>query len=191
MKTSLLLKGIEVAGVKIGEVAISHEYSATEAINLMMGGKDFVKSFIKDIPEMASDLKKAYDVVEAINNDVVNADNSVIDKYVDMLNDCNSKDDVDRVLIEAIRDEDVNLDDMTKIKDEYEAKLKEIKNRAIDLNSVEAYLRAIAICDDEAELNEIVSIARLKFDDEDYIVIAQYAETFKMKWHPMYNQLMK
>lgn len=197
MKTSLLLKGIEVAGVKIGEVAVTHEYSASEAINLMMGGKEFIKSFIKDIPEMATDLKKAYDVVEAINNDVVAedvvevADKSVIDRYIDMLSICNSKDDVDRVLIEAIRDEDVNLDDMTKIKDEYEAKLKEIKNRAVDLNSVEAYLRAIAICDDEAELNEIVSIARLKFDDEDYIVIAQYAETFKMKWHPMYNQLMK
>ena len=190
MKTSLLLKGIEVAGVKIGEVAVTHEYSASEAINLMMGGKEFIKSFIKDMPEMATDLKKAYDVVEAINNDVV-AEDVIIDKYLNMLNVCNSKDDVDRVLIEAIRDEDVNLDDMTKIKDEYEAKLKEIKNRAIDLNSVEAYLRAISICDDEAELNEIVSIARLKFDDEDYIVIAQYAETFKMKWHPMYNQLMK
>lgn len=183
MKTSLVFKGIEVAGVKIGEVAVAHEYSATEAIQLMMGGKDFIKSFIKDIPEMANDLKKAYDVVEAINNDVVNADNFVVDKYVDMLNDCNSKDDVDRVLIEAIRDEDVNLDDMTKIKDEYEAKLKEIKNRAVDLNSVDACIRAIAICDNEMKLDEIISIARLRFGDEDYITIAEHAEAMRCIMH--------
>ena len=71
MKTSLVFKGIEVAGVKIGEVAVAHEYSASEAIQLMMGGKDFIKSFIKDIPEMANDLKKAYDTVQNIENEAI------------------------------------------------------------------------------------------------------------------------
>lgn len=71
MKTNLVLKNIEVAGVKIGEVSVTQEYSASEAINLMMGGKDFIKSLIKDLPEMAMDLKEGYDTVEAINHEEV------------------------------------------------------------------------------------------------------------------------
>lgn len=177
MKTSLVFKGIEVAGVKIGEVAVAHEYSATEAINLMMGGKEFIKSFIKDIPEMATDLKKAYDVVEAINNDVVAedvvevADKSVIDRYIDMLNDCESKNEVDQVLIKAINDEDVELDDITRLYHEAKRTIEEKAGSITYRYCIEAIKNSTC----ESEINEIVDHARIMLNSEDYVVVVNTA----------------
>ena len=46
MKTNLVLKNIEIAGVKIGEVAIEQDYSVSEILKLANGGKNFVKELL-------------------------------------------------------------------------------------------------------------------------------------------------
>ena len=49
MKTKLKIKNIEIAGVKIGEVAVEQDYSVTEILKLANGGKNFVKELLKDL----------------------------------------------------------------------------------------------------------------------------------------------
>ena len=186
MKTNLVLKNIEVAGVKIGEVSVTQEYSASEAINLMMGGKEFIKSFIKDIPEMATDLKKAYDTVQAIENEegVVDvADTTVIDKYIDMIKICNSKSELDQVLMKAIRDENTDLDDIVKIKDES----KRIIEEKADSITYKYCIQAIKNATCENEINEIVDHARMMLSSADYATITYTAIQRKQEigvWQP-------
>lgn len=119
MKTKFVLKNIEVAGVKIGEFAFEHECSATEAIKLVHGGKDFVKSFIKDIPEIASDLKKAYDCVEAINNEVIVEETvdvaSVYDEYLARIEQADDEATLDKICADAAYDSRIKLDKMFSI----------------------------------------------------------------------------
>lgn len=76
MKTNLVLKNIEIAGVKIGEVAVEQEYSVSEILKLANGSKNFVKELLKDLPEMLADLKKTevtlFDkCISAINNSIL------------------------------------------------------------------------------------------------------------------------
>lgn len=60
MKTTLKLGSIEIQGVKINDIEVTQEYTAQEAINLTFAGKSFVKSLIKDLPEMLEDLEVAF-----------------------------------------------------------------------------------------------------------------------------------
>lgn len=60
MKTTFKLGSIEVQGVKINDIEVTQEYTAQEAINLTFAGKSFVKSLIKDLPEMLEDLEVAF-----------------------------------------------------------------------------------------------------------------------------------
>ena len=57
MKTTFKLGSIEIQGVKINDIEVTQEYTAQEAINLTFAGKSFVKSLIKDLPEMLEDLE--------------------------------------------------------------------------------------------------------------------------------------
>lgn len=57
MKTIFKLGSIEVQGVKINDIEVTQEYTAKEAIDLVFAGKSFVKSLIKDLPEMLEDLE--------------------------------------------------------------------------------------------------------------------------------------
>lgn len=57
MKTIFKLGSIEVQGVKINDIEVTQEYTAKEAIDLVFAGKAFVKSLIKDLPEMLEDLE--------------------------------------------------------------------------------------------------------------------------------------
>ena len=66
MKTNLKIKGIEIKGIKIGEIAIEQEYSVTEAINMISCGKALVKEFIKEVPEIINDLDKIDVAVEEL-----------------------------------------------------------------------------------------------------------------------------
>ena len=67
MKTTLNLKGIQLGNLKIGDITLEQEYSATEAINLVFAGKKFVKELIKDLPEMLLDLEGAYETFQEID----------------------------------------------------------------------------------------------------------------------------
>jgi hypothetical protein len=57
MKTIFKLGSIEVQGVKINDIEVTQEYTAKEAIDLVFAGKSFVKSLIKELPEMLEDLE--------------------------------------------------------------------------------------------------------------------------------------
>ena len=64
MKTKFTLKNIEVEAIKIGEITIEQDYSVSELISAVNGGKSFVKGLLKELPEMISDAQK---VIEAID----------------------------------------------------------------------------------------------------------------------------
>ena len=64
MKTTFKLGSIEIQGVKINDIEVTQEYTAQEAINLTFAGKSFVKSLIKDLPEMLEDLEVAFNVMK-------------------------------------------------------------------------------------------------------------------------------
>lgn len=67
MKTTFKLGSIEVQGVKINDIEVTQEYTAQEAINLTFAGKSFVKSLIKDLPEMLEDLEVAFNKCNEID----------------------------------------------------------------------------------------------------------------------------
>lgn len=67
MKTIFKLGSIEVQGVKINDIEVTQEYTAQEAIDLVFAGKSFVKSLIKDLPEMLEDLEVAFNKFNEID----------------------------------------------------------------------------------------------------------------------------
>lgn len=67
MKTTLNLKGIQLGDLRIGDIVLEQEYSASEATNLMFGAKRFVKELIKDLPEMLLDLEGAFETFQEID----------------------------------------------------------------------------------------------------------------------------
>ena len=46
MKTKFTLKNIEVEAIKIGEITIEQDYSVSELISAVNGGKSFVKELL-------------------------------------------------------------------------------------------------------------------------------------------------
>lgn len=67
MKTIFKLGSIEVQGVKINDIEVTQEYTAKEVIDLVFAGKSFVKSLIKDLPEMLEDLEVVSNKFNGIN----------------------------------------------------------------------------------------------------------------------------
>ena len=67
MKTTFKLGSIEIQGVKINDIEVTQEYTTQEAINLTFAGKSFVKSLIKDLPEMLEDLEVAFNKCNEID----------------------------------------------------------------------------------------------------------------------------
>lgn len=74
MKTIFKLGSIEVQGVKINDIEVTQEYTAKEAIDLVFAGKSFVKSLIKDLPEMLEDLEVAFNKCNEIDETVESRD---------------------------------------------------------------------------------------------------------------------
>lgn len=64
MKTNLILKNIEIAGVKIGEVNITQEYTATEAINGLFAVKKVMTELVKELPDLIDNLKLGIEKTE-------------------------------------------------------------------------------------------------------------------------------
>lgn len=74
MKTIFKLGSIEVQGVKINNIEVTQEYTAKEAIDLVFAGKSFVKSLIKDLPEMLEDLEVVSNKFNGIDERVESKD---------------------------------------------------------------------------------------------------------------------
>lgn len=74
MKTIFKLGSIEVQGVKINDIEVTQEYTAKEAIDLVFAGKSFVKSLIKDFPEMLEDLEVVSNKFNGIDERVESKD---------------------------------------------------------------------------------------------------------------------
>ena len=74
MKTIFKLESIEVQGVKINDIEVTQEYTAKEAIDLVFAGKSFVKSLIKDLPEMLEDLEVVSNKFNGIDERVESKD---------------------------------------------------------------------------------------------------------------------
>lgn len=100
MKTNLVLKNIEIAGVKIGEVAIEQEYSVSEILNLANGGKNFVKELLKDLPEMLADFKKSIDYIESVEEEETLI---MVSEYLESILNATSIDEVSKIVDYAFR----------------------------------------------------------------------------------------
>lgn len=100
MKTNLVLKNIEIAGVKIGEVAIEQEYSVSEILNLANGGKNFIKELLKDLPEMLADFKKSIDYIESVEEEETLI---MVREYLESILNATSIDEVSKIVDYAFK----------------------------------------------------------------------------------------
>ena len=117
MKTKFTLKNIEVEAIKIGEITIEQDYSVSELISAVNGGKSFVKELIKELPEMISDAQK---VIEAIDiAEEQERQKSKVDCIVRHIRNARSLESVDKILGKAIIDADLDDNAWSKFSDEY------------------------------------------------------------------------
>lgn len=117
MKTKFTLKNIEVEAIKIGEITIEQEYSVSELISAVNGGKSFVKELLKDLPEMISDAQK---VVEAIDiAERQERQESEVNNIIRRIRNARSLDTVDKIIGNAITDADLDDNAWSKFSDEY------------------------------------------------------------------------
>lgn len=117
MKTKFTLKNIEVEAIKIGEITIEQEYSVSELISAVNGGKSFVKELLKDLPEMISDAQK---VVEAIDiAERQERQESEVNNIIRRIRNARSLESVDKIIGKAITDADLDDNAWNKFSDEY------------------------------------------------------------------------
>ena len=117
MKTKFTLKNIEVEAIKIGEITIEQDYSVSELISAVNGGKSFVKELLKELPEMISDAQK---VIEAIDiAEEQERQKSKVDCIVRHIRNARSLESVDKILGKAIIDADLDDNAWSKFSDEY------------------------------------------------------------------------
>ena len=117
MKTKFTLKNIEVEAIKIGEITIEQDYSVSELISAVNGGKSFVKELLKELPEMISDAQK---VIEAIDiAEEQERQKSKVDCIVRHIRNARSLDAVDKIIGKAITDTDLDDNAWSKFSDEY------------------------------------------------------------------------
>ena len=117
MKTKFTLKNIEVEAIKIGEITIEQDYSVSELISAVNGGKSFVKELLKELPEMISDAQK---VIEAIDiAEEQERKKSKVDCIVRYIRNARSLESVDKILGKAIIDADLDDNAWSKFSDEY------------------------------------------------------------------------
>ena len=115
MKTNLVLKNIEIAGVKIGEVAVEQEYSISEILKLANGSKSFVKELLKDLPEMLADFKKTIDYTESVEKKKNELKVKFFDEYVSAINNATSISEVDSIVDAASINIDLSLKEMLSV----------------------------------------------------------------------------
>lgn len=116
MKTKFTLKNIEVEAIKIGEITIEQEYSVSELISAVNGGKSFVKELLKELPEMISDAQK---VVEAIDiAEEQERQENKVNHIVRHIRNARSFETVEKVMDKARTDADLDDIAWSKLADE-------------------------------------------------------------------------
>ena len=117
MKTKFTLKNIEVEAIKIGEITIEQDYSVSELISAINGGKSFVKELIKELPEMISDAQKVVEVIDIAEEQ--ERQKSKVDCIVRHIRNARSLDAVDKIIGKAITDTDLDDNAWSKFSNEY------------------------------------------------------------------------
>ena len=116
MKTKFTLKNIEVEDIKIGEITVEQDYSVSELISAVNGGKSFVKELLKELPEMISDAQK---VVEAIDiAEEQERQKSKVDCIIHCIRNARSFETVEKVMDKARTDIDLDDNAWSKLADE-------------------------------------------------------------------------
>lgn len=158
MKTNLVLKNIEIAGAKIGEVAIEQEYSVSEILKLANGGKNFIKELLKDLPEMLADFKKSMDYIDSVEKeeecDKEKETLIIVNEYLEGILNATSLDEVSKIVGYAYRNGSVYGDNLDIILITAEKKKDELKN--IEVESFDKYMLAIKKATSEREVKSII-----------------------------------
>ena len=117
MKTKFTLKNIEVEAIKIGEITIEQDYSVSELISAVNGGKSFVKELLKELPEMISDAQKVAEAIDIAEEQ--ERQKSKVDCIVRHIRNARSLDAVDKIIGKAITDTDLDDNAWRKFSNEY------------------------------------------------------------------------
>ena len=79
MKTTFKVGALQIEGLGVvRDLEITQEYSAGEAIHMMVHGKKFVQGLLKELPEMMLDVEKAHNTYMEIDERAVK---SAIEKH--------------------------------------------------------------------------------------------------------------
>ena len=116
MKTKFTLKNIEVEAIKIGEITIEQDYSVSELISAVNGGKSFVKELLKELPEMISDAQKVVEVIDIAEEQ--ERQKSKVDCIVRYIRNARSFETVEKIMDKARTDADLDDIAWSKLADE-------------------------------------------------------------------------
>ena len=152
MKTNLVLKNIEIAGVKIGEVAVEQDYSVTEILKLANGSKNFIKELLKDLPEMLTDLKKSVDEDEE-EYDEEKETLIMVNEYLEDILNATSLDDVSKIVGYAYRNGRVYGDNLETILITAEKKKSELRK-----TEVKFFDKCMSAINNSTSISEVDSI---------------------------------
>ena len=153
MKTNLVLKNIEIAGVKIGEVAIEQDYSVSEILNLANGGKNFVKELLKDLPEMLADFKKSMDYIDSVEEDEEKETLIIVNEYLEGILNATSLDEVSKIVGYAYRNDSVYGDNLETILITAEKKKSELRK-----TEVKFFDKCMSAINNSTSISEVDSI---------------------------------
>lgn len=176
MKTNLVLKNIEIAGVKIGEVAIEQDYSVSEILNLANGGKNFVKELLKDLPEMLADFKKSMDYIDSVEKEDEEKETLIIvNEYLEGILNATSLDEVSKIVGYAYRNDSVYGDNLETILITAEKKKSEL--RKTEVKFFDKCMSAINNSTSISEVDSIVHEAGMstKISFEEMLTISETA----------------
>ena len=152
MKTNLVLKNIEIAGVKIGEVAVEQDYSVTEILKLANGSKNLVKELLKDLPEMLADLKKSVDEDEE-EYDEEKETLIMVNEYLEDILNATSLDDVSKIVGYAYRNGRVYGDNLETILITAEKKKSELRK-----TEVKFFDKCMSAINNSTSISEVDSV---------------------------------
>ena len=171
MKTNVVLKNIEIAGVKIGEVAIEQEYSVSEILKLANGGKNFVKELLKDLPEMLADFKKSMDYIDSVEKeeeyDKEKETLIIVNEYLEGILNATSLDEVSKIVGYAYRNGSVYGDNLEIILITAEKKKSELRKTEVKFfdKCMSAIKNSTSISEVDSIIHEAGMSTKLSFEE--------------------------
>ena len=171
MKTNLVLKNIEIAGAKIGEVAIEQEYSVSEILKLANGGKNFVKELLKDLPEMLADFKKSMDYIDSVEKeeeyDKEKETLIIVNEYLEGILNATSSDEVSKIVGYAYRNGSVYGDNLEIILITAEKKKSELRKTEVKFfdKCMSAIKNSTSISEVDSIIHEAGMSTKLSFEE--------------------------